>query len=293
MNGPAFRSMFSSILLMVAIAHMVGCAQKREEPGCDVAVKIVSSHCSDCPWLKTQIPGTIVCAELREAAETIEVWVSVRAQLSGGKTAGQRLSSSSWQRLKSDTQAMTSALRRDCVACIDAPPKDQAQAEFCPTCFARPFNGSYSSEFPGGKRREQGTYREGKKHGPWKTWFENGRLMKDEGFADGRPDGRSLTRNEAGQMLSETNHRKGVLHGGRKRFKAGRIFEHAIFERGVPTGRWLSWHPNGLLKSQKDYETQCDKEKCTSRLHGYLMEWDAEGKPTRLEKHVHGQLEQR
>ena len=51
--------------------------------------------------------------------------------------------------------------------------------------------------------RYQGSFRNGKRHGPWVTYFENGQLMYKGTFKDHKKDGLWFRYNKNGQLLSE------------------------------------------------------------------------------------------
>jgi antitoxin component YwqK of YwqJK toxin-antitoxin module len=241
-----------------------------------------------CGWVDEEIPKAVDCAGLPHEASRLAIGL----KLAQGRAELLRpVKALNWSNLQVGVDQLLEQIVRKCPECIDRAPFSKADGEICAPCFVRPFEGPYHVRYENGNRRTQGHYASGKKHGPWKEWFTNGRLKSEGGYEAGEPHGRSIERDEQGRLLRETNYRGGQLHGARKSFEAGRIHEHAIFDGGVPAGRWLAWFPDGRLKWQKQYESVCEGGKCESRLHGHWLEWGVDGRMTRSERYIHGKLE--
>ncbi len=85
--------------------------------------------------------------------------------------------------------------------------------------------------YPGGKKRIEGEYKEGKREGRWNYWFENGNKWSEAYYVGDIRDGRSTVWHENGKKYFEGN------------YKAG--------ER---TGLWKFWDEEGRSVKEINYD---------------------------------------
>jgi hypothetical protein len=79
-----------------------------------------------------------------------------------------------------------------------------------------------------------------KNHGPWQTFYKNGKPHINRTFVNGREDGHSTTHKENGQLLDEKFYRYGELHGiWRQWSETGELIHSAEFEYGDSIDRKL------------------------------------------------------
>lgn len=90
---------------------------------------------------------------------------------------------------------------------------------------SKPYTGWVKILFLSGKPRQVWRLKEGKPHGGWTSWHENGREKFSGEFVNGRHDGTHTRWHENGQ----------------KRFEG-------TYKNGEPVGLHESWHENGQKK---------------------------------------------
>ncbi|MEE3372652.1 MAG: toxin-antitoxin system YwqK family antitoxin [Planctomycetota bacterium] len=108
-----------------------------------------------------------------------------------------------------------------------------------------PFTGVAVDKHLYGKKKSEGTFKDGKQEGLATIWHENGKKSSEGTFKDGKPDGLVTAWYENGQKQSEGN-----------------------FKDGNAEGLSTRWHENGQKKSEETYKDG----KLVSETH-----WDEEG----------------
>jgi len=76
-----------------------------------------------------------------------------------------------------------------------------------------------------------GEYRNGRRNGTWKTWYDNGRLWSTNTFVDDISDGPTSSYHQNGKMYYE-----------------------GFYRQGVRAGHWKFWDENGTLVEEIDYK---------------------------------------
>ena len=82
-----------------------------------------------------------------------------------------------------------------------------------------------------GQMMSEGHYENGRQTGRWVRWHDNGQMMSEGHYENGRQTGQWVSWHDNGQMMSEGH-----------------------YENGRQTGRWVSWHDNGQMRSEGHYE---------------------------------------
>lgn len=119
-----------------------------------------------------------------------------------------------------------------------------------------PFTGSTTptSDNPSG-----GSFKKGKKHGLWETFYENGLLQTKGNYKDGKPDGLWIRYREDGDLISKGQYLNGKREGYWERYTDGLMdyadwYEKGLYENGLKEGDWvLVWTKNGRLKRKGSY----------------------------------------
>lgn len=106
-----------------------------------------------------------------------------------------------------------------------------------------------------GTIREVGTVKNGKKHGQWQTYFDNGRrIFEVSHWADGRRHGPFRIYNENGTHGADGNFVRGVIDGRYRGFyDDGQIAEIVWYNHGQRERLWCEWHPDGRLQRIAEY----------------------------------------
>jgi antitoxin component YwqK of YwqJK toxin-antitoxin module len=88
-----------------------------------------------------------------------------------------------------------------------------------------------------GQKRVEGEYnKEGKKHGDWTYWYDNGNKWSEGSFNEGLNDGERITWHENGQQ-----HYTGE------------------YDKGKRVGIWRFYDENGTMTKEIDYDAQNNK----------------------------------
>lgn len=94
-----------------------------------------------------------------------------------------------------------------------------------------PYNGRYIEEFSNGLVKLDIFLKEGKLHGEYISYFENGNPHEKRMYDDGKKVNRWETFNKDGLKIAEANFRNDVKHG-----------------------KWLVWDENGTLRYDMKYK---------------------------------------
>jgi|TARA_Y100000310_G_scaffold313453_1_gene361841 protein-export membrane protein SecD len=110
----------------------------------------------------------------------------------------------------------------------------------------KPYSGSVFSLFSDGKKREEGTYKNGQEDGKWTKWYENGKKFSEIIFKDGKQDGKWVEWYENGQKEEEGTYKDGKQDGLWTYYrKDGSNEKEGYFENGLKTHKWWYWDENG------------------------------------------------
>ena len=174
-----------------------------------------------------------------------------------------------------------------------------------------PYSGPVFSLYDDGKKKEEGTYKDGKEDGLWSYWYENGKKEQEGTFKDGEKDGKWTYRyppveiyghpDELVITKEEGTYKDGEKDGkwtfwnykgekkGEGTFKDGKkdgLWSYSYddeqkildvtFKDGVENGLWTQWYHNG----KKRYEGNIKGEE------GFRTEWYENGQKKSEEKNV-------
>jgi len=286
------------VLVALMATSMIGCSRDHpakapaETPGpvtdvaaCTAAAATIGTLCPQCRLDPSAVPDGYDCG----AAQTNATYLRVLFANAGAKgTRPSQLIGATWANLESRTKVTFAAAKKACPTCFDRPPKTAADGEACPASFSRPFEGAYALEHPNGKRREVGAYVQGKRDGTLSVFHENGIKKSEMTYEADVLHGPFTEWDQGSRKTRAGTYDKGDLHGEHRRFEETRVVEQGSYQYGVRTGRWMRWYPTGKKRSQRNYQTQCDGRKCTTKRHGVFIAWDEQGKVSSIVKYDRG-----
>ncbi len=85
--------------------------------------------------------------------------------------------------------------------------------------------------FPNGEKEVEGEIKNGKRHGKWTYWHDNGKVWLEEFY------------------------KNGVKHGKMTEwYKSGEKNYEANFKNGIPDGKWIFWDGKGSKLKTMEYE---------------------------------------
>ena len=91
-------------------------------------------------------------------------------------------------------------------------------------------------------------YQNGKKHGLYRMWFENGDLSYQADYKHGKRHGTVKSWWQNGLQRSESNYDMGVAHGMQKQwYNSGQLFKEINLVNGKEEGLQRAWRENGVL----------------------------------------------
>lgn len=106
-----------------------------------------------------------------------------------------------------------------------------------------------------GKVKKEVHYKDGKFHGMYITYFENGQVESEQNYVMDQKDGLSKYYYDDGKLFYTENYDKGVLNGQIKRlYKNGNIWMVQKFKKGEPTGVWEEYYPEGMIRYEGEYK---------------------------------------
>jgi antitoxin component YwqK of YwqJK toxin-antitoxin module len=102
------------------------------------------------------------------------------------------------------------------------------------------------------KADHEGEYKDGKKVGLWKYYYENGQLGKEEEYKDGKKVGLHKTYYKNGQLSCEIEHKDDKAKH-KKYHENGQLKEEKKYKNGKLAGLLKIYHENGKLKVEASF----------------------------------------
>ena len=104
-----------------------------------------------------------------------------------------------------------------------------------------------------GQLYSESNWKDGKKDGLHRKWYEGGRLIYEENYKDGGHDGLAKRWHSNGQLEEEGNWKDGKRDGLVKQwYENGQLEEEGNWKNGELDG-YKSWDEDGQLKSGLNY----------------------------------------
>ncbi|MDB4195431.1 MAG: hypothetical protein P8N07_11800 [Flavobacteriales bacterium] len=141
-------------------------------------------------------------------------------------------------------------------------------------------NGSYSSFYTNGKKKQTGTFIHEKKHGEWISYYPSGNLMAKRNFSYGLPKGKQLVYYDTRKVLMKYNYENGMLNGDFIRFdEKGKLLEKGTFKDDLIIGEWevnyhIPDHYMKLITENPDYGWEFPVDEIKNQTLSYKVEFE-------------------
>ena len=101
----------------------------------------------------------------------------------------------------------------------------------------------------------QGSFKDGKRDGPWIAYYHNGQLWWKGTFKDGKKDGSYVSYYNNGQLGSKETYKDGNQDGLWVRYHDnGQLRSKGTYKDGNQDGLWVRYHDNGQLREKGTYK---------------------------------------
>ena len=124
------------------------------------------------------------------------------------------------------------------------------------------------------------------KHGAFRQWHEDGKIMKEIHFVDGLLDGKWTSWSKDGIKIHEIHFLEGKLHGPHLSWfnRDGVLMrEEGYFLNGFPDGSQKTWYANGTIRLHANYSG--------GLRHGEFSTWHENGKLKEKSNYLNGKLD--
>lgn len=102
---------------------------------------------------------------------------------------------------------------------------------------------------------ESGSFSEGKRHGKWRYWSLDGKLMQLQSYVEGKLSGPLQRWYSSGQVSELSHYRNDKLHGGYMSWhENGQLKMTGAYQDGKRIGQWSTWDEAGNLVAESDEE---------------------------------------
>jgi len=117
-----------------------------------------------------------------------------------------------------------------------------------------PFTGTAVSHHENGTRRSEEQFKEGRRSGYLREWFDNGTLAYEAEFLAGERHGQIKSWWRNGNPRSSSFFQRNVIDGESLHwYRTGELFKRLYFNQGKPEGLQQGWRLNGKLFSNYEY----------------------------------------
>ena len=142
-------------------------------------------------------------------------------------------------------------------------------------------HGFWQSWYDDGKKKSEGDFEKGKMSGEWKGWYENEKENFIGNYQNELKEGLWKHWYPSGQMELSQNFSKGLAHGSRIYwFENGNKKEEGQYENGVKSGPWIFYHDNGNKQSECSFKKD--------RLDGPFIEYYEVGTKSAEKSYIEG-----
>ena len=136
-----------------------------------------------------------------------------------------------------------------------------------------PYTGKSFALWKNGKKRDEGNYKDGKKHGLWIAWHENGKKHVEVKIKDGKYDGLWTAWHENGKKAAKINYKDGKPEGLAFGWhENGQKHVEVKAKDGKYDGLWTAWHENGKKGMEANYKEG-------RKVEGSEKFWNNKGEP--------------
>jgi antitoxin component YwqK of YwqJK toxin-antitoxin module len=132
-------------------------------------------------------------------------------------------------------------------------------------------DGVYREFYPNEQLFVEGQFLNGRQHGEWTFYHENGEQNRKATYNNGQPDGAWDVFRSDGTLAARRSFRNGQRHGEWITYdKTGKNpLREEHYADGNPEGVWKIWFDNGKQRQQIGFKA--------GKLDGPSMEWDEDG----------------
>lgn len=98
------------------------------------------------------------------------------------------------------------------------------------------------------------TYKNGKPHGTWFTWYENGKPAEEVSFIEGVQTGPYKQYFENGNLKIETTYLNGAIDGSYVQYHSdGKKLVEGVYKKDLKSGEWKSYNTEGKIEFLETY----------------------------------------
>jgi len=109
-----------------------------------------------------------------------------------------------------------------------------------------PYSGYIIEESESGSLLSKVNWKQGKRHGSYRTWYSNGQKSEERQYFEGRKNGLHMGWFADGSPRFILNFRNGVYHGNCREWHAnGQLYTDCNFDEGAEIGSQQSWRFDG------------------------------------------------
>lgn len=135
----------------------------------------------------------------------------------------------------------------------------------------------------GGRLVELTYYSDGKKHGNYTKWYENGKIQENGVYVYDVRDGVSNWYFENGNKSVEYSYRDGKLDGNASTYyDNGKVSAYGMYINNMQTGEWKEYYENGNMKAEGIFKN--------GEKDGQWKEYDQEGKLVKTVTYKKGEI---
>jgi antitoxin component YwqK of YwqJK toxin-antitoxin module len=120
----------------------------------------------------------------------------------------------------------------------------------------KPYSGQVFSLYEDGKKKDEGSLKDGKMISKTKwEYYSNGQMKTEITYKDGKEDGLEVDWYANGQKMSEVTFKDGEKDGlATWWYENGQKVFEAIFKNGEQDGLWTQWYENGQKAREGTYK---------------------------------------
>ena len=124
-------------------------------------------------------------------------------------------------------------------------------------------------------------YSKGKKNGPSKIFYDNGKLQEDATYKEDLKDGVARWFNRTGKLMAEYHYENGMFEGAQKTFYENDTLQSiATYLHNLYSGPYIEYYRNGRMKISGQY--------LNNLKEGEWIEFDETGKAITKTKYKNG-----
>jgi len=116
-------------------------------------------------------------------------------------------------------------------------------------------NGTNIETYKSGQLKEKGNFKNGLKHGAWKSWQENGLLLYSESWRNGKKHGKMIVFNEKGSINNTFYYKNNQKHGKCEFYENGVLVSIVHYKKGAEIKAKTELVPNSINDTNETLTT--------------------------------------